>query len=804
MASFDFTKIGIQYMKKTAEDFSLRGTMRQLNKGDKRSAVLADAVFLWIYLAGIWGWMISAFQITAAMPLLFLGLMPIAVLLSILTADKRKGNMIGVIAFFLILMLGAVIFHKGILSGFNLMLNQAMDALGKEFPYMWPVYRVTVSEKMYPLTVSMTILWSCGFLGSLGLYLMRSGNRLLLGLHAAAAFLVQIFFQIAPDLFWNGAVVLAILAVWFRGHGEKLPPGRQRLASIGNFILTAVSVFVIFLILQIFLPVNTYQKNDTVKNWKENIYHKLEDIRYNGSSQVLPEGDFENLGSFTPGETPVLEITMSVPESYYLRGFTGSVYTGTGWEAKSDEDRWEYRSLFYWLHDSGYYGQETLSQAAEALGDEELEEANLITIENIAGSSRYCYVPYEVCDADSENLLPFAYQKIGDENLIAEGFRGSRSYTYTAWSNQVVNYASFAAKLLESEKLDEAGKEYQKLEGYYNQFVYENYLDIPGNLRTQIKKLVGEANRSQDDKHTDYAEAKQNILYILNAECTYQEELEEAWNGSDFINDFLNRTKAGYSIHYASAAVMLFRYYGIPARYVEGYLVTPEDVKQMTAGEPYTLDETHAHAWVEYYQDGVGWLPFETTPSYLNVMPKAEDYQDISGAASGTGTKQETEEDLEEEETQEEEEFDWLLIIEILLLAGIAVLFLLLLSFLIYVIIQRRKSKKAKLLFYSADKREAVRSIFSYMMNILAVAGLEIRNTSLYRYGAPIEKMFDKEIRDKYEEAASIRQEAVYSNHEITEEQRIKVMELKDLIWHRVYNGSNWVQKFQLKYIYFL
>ena len=33
---------------------------------------------------------------------------------------------------------------------------------------------------------------------------------------------------------------------------------------------------------------------------------------------------------------------------------------------------------------------------------------------------------------------------------------------------------------------------------------------------------------------------------------------------------------------------------------------------------------------------------------------------------------------------------------------------------------------------------------------------------------------------------------------------RIKVMELKDLIWHRVYNGSNWVQKFQLKYIYFI
>ena len=28
---------------------------------------------------------------------------------------------------------------------------------------------------------------------------------------------------------------------------------------------------------------------------------------------------------------------------------------------------------------------------------------------------------------------------------------------------------------------------------------------------------------------------------------------------------------------------MMFRYYGIPARYVEGYLITPEDAQSMTA-----------------------------------------------------------------------------------------------------------------------------------------------------------------------------------------------------------------------------
>ncbi len=41
-------------------------------------------------------------------------------------------------------------------------------------------------------------------------------------------------------------------------------------------------------------------------------------------------------------------------------------------------------------------------------------------------------------------------------------------------------------------------------------------------------------------------------------------KLEEAGTASDFIYEFLNDTKKGYSVHFASAAAMMFRYYGIP------------------------------------------------------------------------------------------------------------------------------------------------------------------------------------------------------------------------------------------------
>ena len=44
----------------------------------------------------------------------------------------------------------------------------------------------------------------------------------------------------------------------------------------------------------------------------------------------------------------------------------------------------------------------------------------------------------------------------------------------------------------------------------------------------------------------------------------------------------------------------MFRHYGIPARYVEGYLIFPEDVEGQLENAVLTVPEAHAHAWVEF------------------------------------------------------------------------------------------------------------------------------------------------------------------------------------------------------------
>lgn len=46
----------------------------------------------------------------------------------------------------------------------------------------------------------------------------------------------------------------------------------------------------------------------------------------------------------------------------------------------------------------------------------------------------------------------------------------------------------------------------------------------------------------------------------------------------DFVNYFLLENKKGYCSYFASAAVLIFRYMGIPARYVEGYAIDYDQI----------------------------------------------------------------------------------------------------------------------------------------------------------------------------------------------------------------------------------
>lgn len=82
---------------------------------------------------------------------------------------------------------------------------------------------------------------------------------------------------------------------------------------------------------------------------------------------------------------------------------------------------------------------------------------------------------------------------------------------------------------------------------------------------------------------------------------------------TDFARWFIQDSDTGYCVHFASAAAVLLRAANIPARYVTGYMV------ETVAGQTAIVRQQDAHAWVEYWVKGVGWVILETTPSVGEV-----------------------------------------------------------------------------------------------------------------------------------------------------------------------------------------
>ena len=85
---------------------------------------------------------------------------------------------------------------------------------------------------------------------------------------------------------------------------------------------------------------------------------------------------------------------------------------------------------------------------------------------------------------------------------------------------------------------------------------------------------------------------------------------------------FLLEGREGYCQHFASAAVLMYRLYGVPARYAAGYAVSPSSfVRQPDGFYLAEVTDESADAWPEIFVEDYGWIPIEVTPSADSPVP---------------------------------------------------------------------------------------------------------------------------------------------------------------------------------------
>jgi len=204
-----------------------------------------------------------------------------------------------------------------------------------------------------------------------------------------------------------------------------------------------------------------------------------------------------------------------------------------------------------------------------------------------------------------------------DKNLISiDGL-----FKYFTFSNKIdvsINLKE-AEKPLKVYQIDELYKLKKKIMMYAEKAeqIRAMYLQLPDTFPESVKELASAITSGYDN---DFDKAKAIEQFLSKTDYTYTLSPPATPRGRDFVEYFLFDLKKGYCTYYASAMVMLLRSIGIPARYVEGYVLPSRPGSNST----YNVTNERAHAWAEAYFEGIGWLQFEPTPQYNSILYRDE------------------------------------------------------------------------------------------------------------------------------------------------------------------------------------
>lgn len=516
--------------------------------------------------------------------------------------------------------------------------------------------------------------------------------------------------------------------------------GASRKAAAWVFLITAV--FGVFVCLV--LPYSKYAPSPIIYSARQRIGNAIESLRYNygiKKTQIdqLPNGNLKNVKTLSFTDEVVMQVKMQKPSAVYLKGFIGSVYSGSQWSSLPETVYGGNNTgLFEWLAKNQFYPQ---SQISSLCGAKQQSGAFTLSVHNIALESKYIYAPYEALPV--ENLSPTNVCYAKDAGIFSSGLVGTRTYSFQMVSPLSSDYGTAD---LSSWVKDNIGNEktvqYLKYEATYRAFVYKNDLTVPtGTQKTLQQYFSKETIASLKNKDT------QSVIDFLRKyylqKFSYSADIKQMPAGSDFIADFL-KTGSGYDIHFATLSVMLLRSAGIPARYVEGYYLPHSYVDIYSETENPTLDvkDSFAHAWAEIYVDGVGWIPAELTPGYYNadkdsskktgkdeaVSKKDKNYySDPENALTNDSADKRSLSGKSAESNP-------------LFIVSTAVLLIVIVLAAAAFFIRKAKRERG---FYGPDKAKAALRLYVYAAKLLKCDGIKIDRHSAYESSEEISREYD-------------------------------------------------------------
>jgi transglutaminase-like putative cysteine protease len=559
-----------------------------------------------------------------------------------------------------------------------------------------------------------------------------------------------------------------------------------------------------------------------------------------GSSTGLNGGELGKTGQVKFQNTKHLVITApigSIDEGIYLKGYVGSVYTGDRWEKHSQKMQEEYeillqrlpQELFSPVNQMNIFLDHFIVNEEETIVSPE-EETSLygysmnqgrMKVEYTGANKKYLYAPYFTDYSALSNILY-------EEDLFAAPTIREDNYEIPYYFNVfLLNNPTFYESLLE--KLEDY-TEYEKL---YRDYVHRVYTILPEEGLINIKRdFAPNRVKTKTGSITEKIEYVKNYLHQNTQYSLTPGKLPE---GEDFVEYFVYQNKVGYCAHYASAATLMLRTLGVPARYIEGYAVGSEAIYRSAGSQETTrytntsvnssivtqsevnVMDYNAHAWVEVYFDNCGWIPVEFTPGstvdYNNsVVADMEEFSDkiengnILNNLEETSTQPlpepqipELQQPVENEQSDmEQKEINRRLVRSdnIFLLIVLGGLLLVLLLFLIYRMnkIQKTRSSRnynKRAIFYYSEIQKMIRT----------GSGLPAKAALLEESEAYVTEHFNYIAESQLEQLMEIVRKARFGKGWVSEEELRQLLRLRESLYLELMKNLPLPKKIYLKFI---
>jgi len=302
------------------------------------------------------------------------------------------------------------------------------------------------------------------------------------------------------------------------------------------------------------------------------------------SDGYQPQG--ETLGGpAEPRNADVMKV--ETDQGLLLRGSVRRTYTGSSWVDRSVNSRYLFMDLTRQTLRDSVFDVDLVQRMTGAV--EKIE----VSVEILNDGTSTLFVPHRLKSL-SVPLELAAYYNDSGEVFITRGVEYGDSYQFTAY-----------LLTKDDEKLNALTLSIAPGSDPDYESVLNGYMNLPAGLDDDVYWLTQDIIAGAE---TPYEKAAAIRDHLLNSGYTYALDVEIPPQGRDFVSHFLLDTKKGYCTYYASAMAVMARLAGLPSRYVEGYLV-PSDPSGVTL-----VTGNNAHAWVEIYFEGVGWIPFDATP----------------------------------------------------------------------------------------------------------------------------------------------------------------------------------------------